>query len=78
MWFPRDLIYTQRGGRSIDLVNHFLEQEYSAFPVAKHDDCLDSLSRLAEPGLILPRPMKKDDLSPGEAEFQPFDASMGY
>ena len=32
-----------------DLVHDFIEQEYVAFPVAIHDDMMDSLARIAEP-----------------------------
>jgi hypothetical protein len=45
-------------------------------------NCLDALSRLAEPGLILPKHMPEDEqklmFADGQFEFQPIDAVMGY
>jgi len=35
-------------GRNRDLVQDFLEQEYNAFPVLKHDDMLDNLARIVD------------------------------
>ncbi len=35
-------------GHNRDLVQDFVEQEYTAFPVLKHDDMLDSLARLVD------------------------------
>jgi predicted phage terminase large subunit-like protein len=47
---PRTLHYTNYEGRTVDLVQEFIEQEYKAFPVPVHDDMLDALARIAEPG----------------------------
>src|SRR5690348_14400817 len=33
-------------GTTPDLVQDFIEQEYTAFPVSQHDDMLDALSRI--------------------------------
>lgn len=35
-------------GRNRDLVKDFIEQEYTAFPVLKHDDMLDCLARIID------------------------------
>lgn len=35
-------------GRNRDLVKDFIEQEYTAFPVLKHDDMLDNLARIVD------------------------------
>lgn len=53
---PRQLNYTDYEGRTIDLVNAFVEQEFKAFPVPLHDDMLDALARIEEPGLDLTWP----------------------
>ena len=80
--FPRELVYTDLSGRSADLVRVFIEEELAPFPVAKHDDLMDALSRLAEPGLILPKHIPEDEqkLMFGDVqfEFQPIDSVMGY
>lgn len=48
-YFPETLHYTDYEGKPTDLVQAFIEDEYVAFPVALHDDMLDSLARIAEP-----------------------------
>lgn len=35
-------------GRNRDLVRDFIEQEYTAFPVLKHDDMIDCLARIVD------------------------------
>jgi hypothetical protein len=35
-------------GSTRDLVYDFVEQEYTAFPVSRHDDMLDALSRICD------------------------------
>ena len=39
---------TTYDGTTTDLVQDFIEQEYSAFPVLQHDDMLDALSRICD------------------------------
>ena len=39
--------------RNQDLVNIFVEQEYKGFPVATHDDMLDSLARINDPAMYI-------------------------
>lgn len=55
-YFPRTLYYTGYDGKTKDLIQVFIEEEYRAFPVSKHDDMLDSLSRIMEPDLPLSWP----------------------
>lgn len=49
MYYPRQRHYTDYQGRTEDLVQVYVEQEYKPFPVSAHDDMLDSLARLFEP-----------------------------
>lgn len=58
---PRTLHYTAYDGKTYDLVHDFIEQEFMGFPVGTHDDMLDALARLLEPGLTLlwPKPKKR-------------------
>jgi hypothetical protein len=64
------------------LVRIFIEEELAPFPVAKHDDMMDALSRLAEPGLVLPKHVPEEErkllFADGQFEFQPIDEVMGY
>lgn len=63
IYLPRSLHKTNYEGRTEDLVETFVEQEYKAFPVAIHDDMLDALARIAEPDLPLVWPEEAPDVS---------------
>ena len=60
---PDCLFYTElQTKRPINMVRTFIEEEYKAFPVAPHDDMLDSLSRILDEGLnaTWPKIIEKD------------------
>lgn len=59
VYLPRTLHAVDYQGKTVDLVRSFVEEEYAAFPVALHDDMMDSLGRLAEPDLTLTWPKEK-------------------
>jgi len=50
-YLPHRLLFTNYEGRTIDFVNAFVNDEFLAFPVAVHDDMLDCVSRIVDPGL---------------------------
>lgn len=77
LYLPKSLHVTTAEGETKDMVHEFVEQEYMAFPVAVHDDGLDSLARIAEPDLPLQWPAKETPSTPSET-FVPFDKGMGY
>jgi predicted phage terminase large subunit-like protein len=58
-WFPNSLHKTGSDGQIHELVGEFIEQEFLAFPVASHDDMLDSLARIEEPDLDLVWPQQE-------------------
>jgi len=45
---------TNHEGKTEDLINVFIEQEYMAFPVGEHDDMLDALARIHDISMIEP------------------------
>jgi predicted phage terminase large subunit-like protein len=49
VYLPRTLFYTPYDGRTSDLIQDFVQQEYKPFPVPVHDDMLDALARLLDP-----------------------------
>lgn len=49
VYLPRTHHYTPYDGRTSDLVQDFIQQEYKPFPVPIHDDLLDALARLVDP-----------------------------
>lgn len=63
VWFPISLHKTDVNGEIHELVSEFIEQELLAFPVAVHDDMLDSLARLEEPDmpLVWPKQAEEED-----------------
>jgi hypothetical protein len=48
---PRTMHRTLHDGKTSDLIRVFVEEEYTLFPVAAHDDILDCLARIADPDL---------------------------
>lgn len=68
-WFPEQLIRANYEGKSIDLIEEFINQEYLTFPVSVHDDMLDSLSRILDaPNLVWP----------GEDQFDYYAFAEGF
>jgi predicted phage terminase large subunit-like protein len=50
-YLPRTMHRTNYEGRTEDLIQKFIHEEYKPFPVAVHDDGLDSWSRIHDPDL---------------------------
>ena len=48
IWFPQTCHRTNYEGRTEDLVQVFIEEEYKPFPVMRHDDMLDDLARIED------------------------------
>ena len=77
-WFPAELMYTGEDGKQHDLVHDFVEEEYLAFPVGRHDDMLDALARIAEPKLDTPWPRKREMSTIPIIDFGMLDPVSGY
>jgi predicted phage terminase large subunit-like protein len=58
VWLPETLHKTDFQGQVRDLVADFIEQEYAAFPVGKHDDMMDCLSRIHDISADFPKEKK--------------------
>ena len=83
-WFENGLIYVPHvlpyvdvTGAHHDLIKVFLDTEYAAFPVARHDDMFDALARLEEPKLKLPFP-KAEVVEDEIDSFEMLDSEAGY
>lgn len=76
IWLPHSHFITDREGRSRDLVQEFIDEEYAAFPVGSHDDMLDALSRICEPELPLKWPGAQAPL-PRFEPWRPSDLGLG-
>lgn len=57
--FPRAVIYVDGDGRKWDLIQELQNVELKTFPMSKHDDMIDALSRVYEPELNLAFPKPK-------------------
>jgi phage terminase large subunit-like protein len=77
LWLPGALYATNREGRSENLVEVFIEQEYLAFPVSAHDDMLDALARIAEPEMPLKWPTKQERRVIAPARFSSHSPGTG-
>lgn len=47
-FLPHRLLYKKHDGKTGDFVREFIDDEFTAFPVAIHDDMLDSLARILD------------------------------
>ena len=62
IYLPNSCFKTSYEGKTEDLVDIFLNQEYEAFPVSVHDDMLDCMARILEEdvGAIFPIEYSKE------------------
>lgn len=78
MWLPRRLLYPTVAGETRDLVQDFVTDEYSVYPVVPHDDMLDSLANVKHPacaGMRFPRAPEADGASArarSNTEWKPY------
>lgn len=85
-WFEKGRIFlhpklvkTNYEGVSVDLTKAFIDEEYLLFPVALHDDMLDSLARVLDEGLPVTWPMAwQDDAPEDEHDDRGRRSSTGY
>ncbi|CAB4214482.1 Terminase RNaseH-like domain containing protein [uncultured Caudovirales phage] len=51
VYLPRQIMYDSIDGKSHELVDRFIKDELTVFPVGRHDDMLDAFARILEPSL---------------------------
>ena len=56
LFLPRACEYINAEGRMYDSVKAFVDEEYSEFPVASHDDIFDGLARIVDEDLLVEWP----------------------
>lgn len=56
IFFPEKLPYMNWEGRPVDLVERFIEEEFSIFPFVEHDDMLDCLAKVNHKDVFVPFP----------------------
>ena len=79
-YFPNKIMYTDSRGLTFDLVSEIIKTEMEMFPVSKHDDCLDALSRIysEELNATFPRLKKPDLIGSSEIENDAASAWVGW
>ena len=50
-WLPPTLTKTQYDGSEIDVIKHFVEDEFEMFPKGVHPDLFDAISRIRDEDL---------------------------
>lgn len=60
IFFPYRLLYIDLEGKTHDLSEEFLNDEFLAFPVCQHDDMLDCLARHLDPDFPVTFPRTKE------------------
>lgn len=70
IYLPPSLVKTNYEGREVDVVKSFIDDEFKPFPVAAHDDMLDSLSRVLDSNLPVqfPAPIAENDYDDEDVE----------
>ena len=63
VWFPESMNKTDFQGIVRDLVQDFIEQEFAAFPVGRHDDMMDCLARIHDIETTWPEEIKQSQNS---------------
>ena len=61
VYIPETIYRQQYDGRTIELIDTFLVEEFDAFPVAEHDDMLDALSRIMDADMQIEFPMGEEE-----------------
>jgi len=53
-FFPKILYKSNFENKVVDIIDEFIHQEYTTFPVGLHDDMLDALSRVCDVQILYP------------------------
>jgi predicted phage terminase large subunit-like protein len=78
IFIPPKLVKANYEGISVDLTRAFIDEEYLSFPVALHDDMLDSLARVLDEGLPVTWPLAWAEDEPDEDDDRGRRSSTGY
>lgn len=76
IYLPESLMRTDIEGKTHDLVQSFINEEYLNFPISLHDDMLDCLARITDEDMALrwPKLIEKRDRYGAKEKIQPTSA----
>lgn len=78
MWLPETLYRTMFDGKTHDIIQMFIEQEYLPFPVAPFDDMIDMMARILDPDLKAVFPKAPRVSRQVIQLYKPKDPGAGY
>lgn len=82
IYLPPSMVKTNYEGRSVDLVQSFIRDEFLPFPVGQHDDMLDALARCQDADLPVAWPAAyiadEDEDDPADRERSGRNVTTGY
>lgn len=78
LYLPPQMAKTNYEGRSVDLVQSFIEDEYKPFPVGMHDDMLDGLARILDDEMPADWPMDGEVHDESPRQLSGRSSSTGY
>lgn len=64
VWLPRTCVHRDWDGGAYDGTKAFVQDEYLAFPVCRHDDMLDCAARILDEDLAIEWPVEPEPLAP--------------
>ena len=73
-YLPNILPFVDAEGKRRDFTQEFVNEEYLAFPVSGHDDMLDCVSRISDPGLGAFFPMATSACTQPLNNYNPYTA----
>jgi len=81
-YLPRKLLFVTVEGRTADLTQILLNEEYSSFPVSSHDDIMDAMARITEEELGAVHPKKVEEFPLNvpikEERYDPLHVNQAY
>jgi len=75
MYFPQKMLFTGYDGKVHDFVQEFINDEFTTFPISKHDDMCDCLARITDEDLNAAFP--KERVASDNFPKQPYDPLVG-
>jgi len=77
-YIPRSLVYNSVDGATHDLIEEFLDEEYSRYPFGKNDDMMDCLARILDNNVNAIPPTIVMEVEKKEKPFDPLDMEKDF
>jgi predicted phage terminase large subunit-like protein len=77
-YFPHELFKVDYEGKSLDVIEKLLTEEYDLFPVGMHDDGMDAIARILDEDMQAQWPRLVDDTPKREGRYGRVRAGSGW